>query len=241
MELGCGLSFNDADGLHAPPNENGRGKEHIERPERTRVIMDGLLKSGLAQRCTRVPVREVTRSEARLCHSSEHCDALEALATAEPALRGAWTGKAHVPQGGVPVLHLGWTVRGHDMYHNENTASTAKLAAGGVLALTERVCEGQLSSGFAVVRPPGHHACSDKMCGFCFLNSAAIAARWAVRKQKAARVLLLDWDVHHGNGTQQIFDDDPSVLYISLHKLTQNFFPGTGANTEVIDAGRVVV
>ena len=69
---------------------------------------------------------------------------------------------------------------------------------------------------------------SDKMCGFCFLNSAAIAARFAVRRHKVARVLLLDWDVHHGNGTQHIFEDDPSVLFISLHKLAHGFFPGTG-------------
>ena len=165
-----------------------------------------------------------------LCHTAEHCDALEALETQPPAMRAAWVGESHVPQNGMPLARSGWSVGGQDMYHNEHTARAARLAAGGVLALTQRVCTGQLSAGFAVVRPPGHHACSDKMCGFCFLNSAAIAARFAVRRHRMARVLLLDWDVHHGNGTQQIFDDDPSVLYVSLHRLAQGFFPGTGVS-----------
>jgi len=97
----------------------------------------------------------------------------------------------------------GWTRSGTDMYHSSATPRAARLAAGGVLALTERVCAGQLRSGFAVVRPPGHHACTDRMCGFCFLNSAAIAARAAVERHGVQRVLLLDWDVHHGNGSQQ--------------------------------------
>lgn len=131
------------------------------------------------------------------------------------------------------MVRYGWAVGGHDMYHSEHTPRAVRLAAGGVLALAQHVCSRELDSGFAIVRPPGHHACSDKMCGFCFLNSAAIAAKYAVQKLKVARVLLLDWDVHHGNGTQQIFEEDPSVLYISLHKLMPGYFPGTGASNEV--------
>ena len=119
------------------------------------------------------------------------------------------------------------------MYHSPATPRAARLAAGGVLELTHEVCAGRLKCGFAVVRPPGHHACSDRMCGFCFLNGAAIAARAAVRVHKCSRVLLLDWDVHHGNGTQQIFEEDPSVLYVSLHRLAPKFFPGTGEASEV--------
>eukprot|EP00966_Prymnesium_polylepis_P127862 2956849-Prymnesium_polylepis.1 len=231
----CGICFNDEDALHAPPTQfNGRERDHMERPERTRVIWDGLVKSGLVDRCRRVPMREATRAEALLCHIAEHCDALEALEAQAPSMRASWVGEGHVAHRGAPAFpRSGWTAGGQDMYHNDHTARAARLAAGGTLALTQRVCSGQLASGFAVVRPPGHHACSDKMCGFCFLNSAAIAARFAIRRHKVARVLLVDWDVHHGNGTQHIFEDDPSVLYISLHKLVHGFFPGTGEVTAV--------
>ena len=92
------------------------------------------------------------------------------------------------------------------MYFNQHTPRAARQAAGGVVALTEAVCSGTLCTGFAIVRPPGHHACSDVMCGFCFLNSVAIAARFALSRfpSTVRRVLVLDWDVHHGNGTQRI-------------------------------------
>ncbi|KAL1500626.1 hypothetical protein AB1Y20_013278 [Prymnesium parvum] len=228
----CGVCFNEEDALHAPPSRTAKDKGHMERPERTRLMWDGLCKSGLAAQCRRVAVREVTAAEAALCHSAEHWQALLALERAPPALRGAWVGASHAAERGTPVTRRGWAVGGGDMYHNGETARAVRLAAGGTLALTQLVCRGELDSGFAVVRPPGHHACADKMCGFCFLNSAAIAARAAVRSYGEARVLLLDWDVHHGNGTQQIFEDDPSVLYISLHKLAHGFFPGTGEATE---------
>ena len=176
-----GLCFDEGDHVHAPPADgNGKEREHLERPERTRVIWEALVKSGLASRCQRTPVREATRAEALLCHTVEHCDALEALETQDPAMRSSWKGG----EGG-----RGWSARGADMYHNEHTAQAARRAAGGVLALTQRVCSGQLSAGFAVVRPPGHHACSDTMCGFCFLNSAAIAARFAVRRHKVRGVM----------------------------------------------------
>ena len=127
------------------------------------------------------------------------------------------------------------------MYFNRATPRAARLAAGGVLALTDAVCEGKLRAGFAIVRPPGHHACSGAMCGFCFLNSVAIAARAALARhpRTVRRVLVLDWDVHHGNGTQEIFDDDDRVLFVSLHRFGKGFFPGTGAPTWAgKDAGR---
>lgn len=227
-----GLVYNEEDAEHHPPVDGlGREREHVERPERTRVVWDKLVGSGLAARCERVRGRELTRPEALMCHTVEHCDALDALEHAPPRQVGAWYGK----QSG--AMLRGWSKAGLDMYHSEETARAARLAAGGVVALTEAVCTGQLSSGFAVVRPPGHHACSDRMCGFCFLNSAAVAARTAVRRHQLSRVLILDWDVHHGNGTQQIFEDDPSVLYISLHRLGPHYFPGTGEASEVGTAG----
>lgn len=225
----CGLCFSEEDALHAPPPLGGRERAHVERPERTRVIWEGLSKAGLTLRCTRVPIRPLTRSEALLCHTLPHLEALDALEAEPPAHRGAWVGE----EGGGRITRRGWTLGGGDMYHTPHTPHAARLAAGGVLALTQRVCEGSLAAAVAVVRPPGHHACGEGMCGFCFLNSAAIAARFAVRCCGAERVLLLDWDVHHGNGTQKIFEADPSVLYISLHKLAHGFFPGSGEAVEV--------
>ncbi len=227
-----GLVHSELDEQHAPPvNGLGRVTEHVEQPERTATVWRRLVQTGLAAQCVHVPSREVTRAEAETCHSCEHCDALEALEHAEPARSGGWLGSAAGGQG--------WLRGGGDMYLTQATPRAARLAAGGVLELTDRVCSGSLRSGFAVVRPPGHHACSDRMCGFCFLNSVAIAARAAVRRHRLKRVLILDWDVHHGNGTQQIFEADESVLYLSLHKLTPRFFPGTGEAAEAGVGGGV--
>jgi len=226
-----GLVFDEACQLHIPPEKFGKSTpvEHAERPERTQMIWDQVVKSKLEQQCERVPARDATRDEALTCHSCEHWDALNALEHELPDQRGAWVG----PNDDGPLAGAGWLMRGNDMYFNEASPRAARRAAGGVLALTEAVCSGRVRSGFAIVRPPGHHACADRMCGFCFLNSVAMAARAAVRKHGMRRVLIVDWDVHHGNGTQQIFDDDPSVLFVSLHRFCKGFFPGTGAPSEV--------
>jgi acetoin utilization deacetylase AcuC-like enzyme len=107
----------------------------------------------------------------------------------------------------------------------------ALLAAGAVLELVDAVATRTYANGFAFVRPPGHHATRDRAMGFCLFNNVAIAAAHLKRKHKLARVAIVDWDLHHGNGTQAIFYDDPSVLYVSLHQYP--YYPGTGAATEV--------
>ena len=218
-----GLVFDEDCQLHAPPERfNGKPAiEHAERPERTEVIWAAVVKAGLDRQCERLAPREATREEALTCHSCEHVDALDALEHEQPATRRLW--KA-LGAGG-----SGW-LSGADMYFNHATAMAARRAAGGVLALTDAVCEGKLRAGFAIVRPPGHHACSGAMCGFCFLNSVAIAARAALTRhpRSVRRVLVLDWDVHHGNGTQDIFDEDERVLFVSLHRFGKGFFPGAG-------------
>jgi acetoin utilization deacetylase AcuC-like enzyme len=99
-----------------------------------------------------------------------------------------------------------------------------------------QVAEGKLRNGFAVIRPPGHHAERDQAMGFCFFNNVAIAARHLQQRyaDRCRKIAIIDWDVHHGNGTQLCFDSDPNVLYLSLHRHDNgNFFPGTGAVTEV--------
>jgi acetoin utilization deacetylase AcuC-like enzyme len=106
----------------------------------------------------------------------------------------------------------------------------ARLAAGGVLAAVDGVLEGSLANAFAAVRPPGHHAEPERGMGFCVFNNVALAARHAQAAHGLERVLIVDWDVHHGNGTQAIFWSDPSVLYLSVHEWGN--YPGSGAATE---------
>ena len=108
----------------------------------------------------------------------------------------------------------------------------ALLAAGGLLELIKAVMKGQLDNGFALVRPPGHHAENDHAMGFCIFNNVAIGAEYAMRHFSVKRLLIVDWDVHHGNGTQKSFYEDPRVLYFSVHR-HGFFYPGTGAATEI--------
>jgi acetoin utilization deacetylase AcuC-like enzyme len=117
-----------------------------------------------------------------------------------------------------------------DTYYSPGTWDAARAAAGSTSELATRVLSGALARGIAVVRPPGHHATRERAMGFCLLNNVAVAAA-AVRAAGAARVAIVDWDVHHGNGTQDIFWDDPSVLYTSVHQYP--YYPGTGAPTEI--------
>ena len=118
-----------------------------------------------------------------------------------------------------------------DTHTSPQTYETALLAVGGVLALVDAVMGGEVDNGFALVRPPGHHAESDRAMGFCFFNNVAIAARYLQVKHGLERVLVMDWDVHHGNGTQRSFYDTNSVMYISTHE--DGNYPGTGALNEV--------
>lgn len=118
-----------------------------------------------------------------------------------------------------------------DTYVNADSYQAALLAAGGLLNLTDMVLQGQADNGFALIRPPGHHALEHRGMGFCLLANAAIAARWAQDHHGLERVMIVDFDVHHGNGTQDIFYDDPSVLFVSTHQFP--YYPGTGAADEV--------
>jgi acetoin utilization deacetylase AcuC-like enzyme len=116
-----------------------------------------------------------------------------------------------------------------DTFFSPQSLAAMLRAAGGSLALVDSVMRGEADFGFGLLRPPGHHACADRAMGFCSLNNAAIAARQA-QVLGARKVLVLDWDVHHGNGTQDIFYGDPTVLYVSLHQWPQ--YPGTGRREE---------
>ncbi len=118
-----------------------------------------------------------------------------------------------------------------DTYLSPASYEVALLAAGGTVDLALRVAKGEVARGFAAVRPPGHHAEGDRAMGFCLFNNAAIAARAVQRELGEARIALIDWDVHHGNGTQHTFETDPSVLYVSTHQYP--YYPGTGSAGEI--------
>jgi acetoin utilization deacetylase AcuC-like enzyme len=123
-----------------------------------------------------------------------------------------------------------------DTYTSPETSEIALLAAGAAVDAVDRVMSGSHTSAFALVRPPGHHAERARAMGFCFYNNVAVAAAHA-RTLGARRVAIVDYDVHHGNGTQHTFQSDPNVLYVSTHQFP--FYPGTGAATEIgVDAGR---
>lgn len=113
-----------------------------------------------------------------------------------------------------------------DTFVGPESYNIALLAAGGALRLIDAVFRGEARNGFGLLRPPGHHAERDRAMGFCIFNNAAVGARYAQKEYKIKRVLIVDWDVHHGNGTQHIFENDPDVFYFSTHQYP--YYPGTG-------------
>uniref|UniRef100_A0A8C5A182 Histone deacetylase 10 n=1 Tax=Gadus morhua TaxID=8049 RepID=A0A8C5A182_GADMO len=180
----------------------------IEVPERLIVSYEALVKSGLADRCVSIPVREATDAEILLAHSEEYLEAVKKT----------------------PFMHLEelmtFTQKYGDVYFHPNIYHCAKLAVGATLQLVDNVMTGKVRNGMALVRPPGHHSQSSAANGFCVFNNVAIAAQYAKKHHKAKRVLIVDWDVHHGQGVQYCFEDDPSVLYFSWHRYEhQSFWP----------------
>ncbi|XP_041795005.1 polyamine deacetylase HDAC10 [Chelmon rostratus] len=180
----------------------------IEVPERLTVSHEALIKSGLADRCVSVPVREATDADILLVHSEEYLEAVKKT----------------------PYMTLEdleeFTLQYGDVYFHPNIYHCAKLAAGATLQLVDSVMTGKVRNGMALVRPPGHHSMRSAANGFCVFNNVAIAARYAKQKYGIKRVLIVDWDVHHGQGVQYFFEDDPSVLYFSWHRYEhQKFWP----------------
>ncbi|OGP55205.1 MAG: histone deacetylase [Deltaproteobacteria bacterium RBG_13_52_11b] len=181
---------------------------HPESPERLRAIYQMLEEKEMKGQVERVKPREATREELLAIHSPDYIDLVASTA-----------GKAHYR------LDM-------DTSTSAQSYEAAILAAGGLMELVKAVMEGKLDNGFALVRPPGHHAERTKAMGFCVFNNVAIAAMYAIKNFALDRILIVDWDVHHGNGTQHSFYEDPRVLYVSTHRYGF-FFPGTGAATEV--------
>ncbi|XP_071809445.1 histone deacetylase 6-like isoform X3 [Asterias amurensis] len=184
--------------------------QHPERPDRIARIFSKHKELGLVQRCLRVESRRATKNELHQCHSAKHIERLEAMQSNTPR-------ELNKMQDDFKSIYL-----------HQSSFDCARLAAGSTLNVVDTVLSGQARNGVAIVRPPGHHAESHTAMGFCFFNTVAIAARYAQQKHGLKRVLILDWDVHHGNGTQHMFENDPSVLYVSLHRYENGlFFPSS--------------
>jgi acetoin utilization deacetylase AcuC-like enzyme len=178
--------------------------EHPERPERLVAIDDALDAAELRGRCRTLVPRPATREEILRVHSAEHLDGLISRMGDEHPEQSGWLDP--------------------DTYFGPGSYQAALHAAGVSVDLALKVLAGKQDNGFAAVRPPGHHATRNRAMGFCLLNNVAIAA--AAARARGARVAIMDFDVHHGNGTDDIFVSDPDVLFISTHQYP--FYPGSG-------------
>lgn len=183
------------------------GAGHLESPNRLRAIMQQLEQSGTLARVTRIEPRKAEEEWITQVHTPSYVASLN----------------RHAPTTGRVSLDP-------DTSMSPGSLQAAYLAAGGALAGVDAIMAGQVDQVFCAVRPPGHHAEAGRAMGFCLLNNVAIAARYAQKKYELSRVLIVDWDVHHGNGTQHSFEDDPSVLFFSTHQYPH--YPGTGREDE---------
>ena len=191
----------------AKVRDHDPGAGHPEQPARFNAVVDRLAQVGLLSDLVRLETRSATIDELALVHTRDYLALVEREVNAR---RGQ--------------LSTGDTEIG------PHSAEAARLAAGCVLAAVDAVFAGTVDNAFCVVRPPGHHASAGRGMGFCLFNNVAVAARYAQRKYGIERVLIADWDVHHGNGTQDIFYEDGSVLFFSTHQ--SPWYPGTGDSSE---------
>jgi acetoin utilization deacetylase AcuC-like enzyme len=184
-----------------------KGVRHPESPGRVKAIADGLYANPDFGSLHALPVRIATDNELRLVHPKKYIDLVTRETTA-----------------GADRLSTG------DTTLSGGSLLAARCAAGSVLAGVDAVAGGKVRGAFCAVRPPGHHASAERGMGFCLFNNAALAARYAQTRHKLAKVLIIDWDVHHGNGTQDIFYEDGTVLFFSVHQ--SPWYPGTGSADE---------
>lgn len=182
--------------------EHKTGYGHPERPERLPVALKALEESGLLEKVEMKQPRDATVKDIELVHTDRYIEQVRQIA-----------------DGGGGHLDM-------DTAISDATYRAALRAAGALLDSVDGCIDGTFKRSFCLVRPPGHHALPGRGMGFCIFNNAAIAARYAQERKGMQRVMIVDWDAHHGNGTQDTFYDDPSVLYVSLHQYPH--YPGTG-------------
>ncbi len=185
------------------------GSQHPERPARLLAILEGLEQAGLRRELVPLAVPPVEQRWVLAVHSPQYLHRLQQAC-----------------QDGLPYLDT------PDCGICADTCRIALLAAGACTSAVDAVITGAVQRAFCAVRPPGHHAEHDVALGFCFMNNVAIAANYARMRHGVRRVLILDWDVHHGNGTQHAFEADPDVFVCSIHQDPRTLYPGTGYATE---------
>ncbi|OQR72538.1 histone deacetylase 6-like [Tropilaelaps mercedesae] len=190
---------------HASPFEDS----HPECPERFSLSLERVQEYGLDQRCVILPSRAATEEELQLIHSKKHVELAKSLDGCDDTAR-------------LQEVFC----RFNSVYMNKHSYGLALLAAGCAIDLMKSVLSGEVDNGLAIIRPPGHHAMTEEFCGYCLFNNVAIAAKYAVEKMGLERVLIVDWDVHHGQASQYSFYTDPRVLYFSIHRYEEgNFWP----------------
>lgn len=187
--------------------EHRTGPGHPERPERVESIVTHIQTLDWFSRLTLISAKPAKLEWVTAVHDPDHLRRVR-----------------EASESGVGFLDS------EDCELSQATYETALLAAGASCALAEAVASEKVRNGFAAIRPPGHHAEKNHAMGFCFFNNAAITARYLQNTHGLKKILILDWDVHHGNGTQHLFEEDPDVFYVSLHEYP--FYPGTGAASE---------
>ena len=195
--------------VHHPVFEkHDTGSQHPESPERYRITLGALRADAeLWTNAVEIEADEARRSDIQACHTPQHFKHVEA------AVRD---GRGYLDA---------------DTMISGASFEAAMRGAGAACRAIDAIMEGAATNAFVPVRPPGHHATPDRAMGFCLFNNVGVAARYAQKQYKEIdRVTILDWDVHHGNGTQGIFYDDPSVFYFSMHQYP--WYPGTGSRAE---------
>ena len=185
------------------------GPDHPESPDRLRAAYKGIEEAGLLPHLTRIEAAKARQGWIETVHSPRHVFRFEEACT----------------------LDMGEFDHADNQICTE-TFDTAMLAAGSVIEAVRLVMEGAIDNAFCAVRPPGHHAEPNKALGFCYFNNIAIAARYLQSEWDLERIAIVDFDVHHGNGTQHIFEDDPTVFFYSIHEHPSFSFPGTGREFE---------
>ncbi|KAM3384471.1 hypothetical protein ACQJBY_008856 [Aegilops geniculata] len=206
-----GLLYDDRMCAHATPD----GEKHPENPERLRAIRRKLDAEGVASRCVDMKAKEAKEKYIASVHTPNHIKLIRDISSKEYDYRRNKTARKF-----------------NSIYFNEGSSESAFLAAGSVIEVAEKVAAGELSSAIALVRPPGHHAEHNEPMGFCLFNNVAIAANYLLNERPDLginKILIVDWDVHHGNGTQKMFYSDPRVLFFSVHRFDYgSFYPCEG-------------
>jgi acetoin utilization deacetylase AcuC-like enzyme len=182
------------------------GDWHPEKPERLAAIVNAIKDSGLWEKLTHLEATPATIEQVQYIHDADYVEKLQKFCS---------------NGGGLMGLDTGVSAESFDV---------ALLAVGGTLKAVDAVMNGEVQNAFAAVRPPGHHAFPGQAKGFCLFNNIAIAARHLQKIHGLERILIVDWDIHHGDGTNYYFYDDPSVFYFSIHE--HPFYPGTGRDYE---------